>query len=436
MTEFNNQQQMLTLAMIAYSGFTRLLGDGGQDESLTQKVQNWLTTLEPVKGRWALCWGPATYRPSISLFDDAMMFVVNDTQNPSRYAVVVRGTNPLSPTDWLFGDIWADKLVPWPYAKDAKISLSTSLGLSILKSLHAVPSGPASFGLETVFLRAGASLLLSPLAAKVAGPLREVRDRVHSLAEQMLPESTVQQADAAIALLERRSSAKWAETKEIVAKALDSAGAEVQFDIFHFLERDIESRKKTAVGLDLATFLRGVTDAGEAEIWVTGHSKAGALASTLALWLADTQGTDLPEDQQWDPDRHAVVHSMTFAGPTAGNDAFCEHSDKVIGDRCHRVANELDMITHGWLSNGLNLVPGIYGELLPAPGPIAELAKSMAQEVHPLNYRQVGKNVISFKSSVQPKLNFLEQGAYQHVDAYLEWAGLLPYMTRKQLFGL
>jgi hypothetical protein len=44
-------------------------------------------------------------------------------------------------------------------------------------------------------------------------------------------------------------------------------------------------------GTTLKQFLSSYMGAhGKCDIYVTGHSKGGALCSTLALWLADTQG--------------------------------------------------------------------------------------------------------------------------------------------------
>src|SRR5262249_43081030 len=76
-------------------------------------------------------------------------------------------------------------------------------------------------------------------------------------------------------------------------------------------------------GLDLLTFLR--TQADETrdplDVTLTGHSKGGTLAATLALWLQATLESSDAEDC-WDPTRRARVSCYTFAAPTPGHTPF------------------------------------------------------------------------------------------------------------------
>jgi hypothetical protein len=58
-------------------------------------------------------------------------------------------------------------------------------------------------------------------------------------------------------------------------------------------------------------------------ICCTGHSLGAALASTLALYLRHTQAS-------WDPASKAIVTTINFAGPTAGNKRFADHFDQVF----------------------------------------------------------------------------------------------------------
>jgi hypothetical protein len=427
---FSDLQQMLSLSMIAYEGHSLWRGARDHDAEVARLVRGAIAKREPVRDRFQLVWGPATYRPSFGLFDDAMMYVVRDEASPGRYAVVVRGTNSLSLTDWLFGDAWADRTVPWPHSnaeEGARVSLSTSLGLSILQSLRAEPLGPLSFGFETAVLRAGVNALFEPVAEAVRGPLHHLRDRVHALSQALLPEPVAEGGDWAAAILRRRSSAAWAEIRKTVAEAMDAAAGHVQFNLYRFLEKDsrAQSQNQPTSAIDLATFLRSVTDAGDADIWVTGHSKGGMVASALGLWLADTQGQDLPEEEQWDPERRARIHTMSFGAPAAGNEPFCARASRAFGDRARRVANESDIATLGWNADSMLQIPSIYGDRAEAPRALRELVVALADEVRPLGYQHIGGRVISFDAGFQDTApTFAGQASYQHAPAYLAWAGL------------
>jgi hypothetical protein len=72
-----------------------------------------LQSLDPVKVRWDIVWGPASFRSTLSLFDDAAMYVARSRAQPSRFVVAIRGTNPLSLFDWVFGDLLTRRPAPW-----------------------------------------------------------------------------------------------------------------------------------------------------------------------------------------------------------------------------------------------------------------------------------------------------------------------------------
>jgi hypothetical protein len=65
-----------------------------------------------------------------------------------RFAVVIRGTNPVAIRDWLFGDFQVHEQTDWPFSPDAKVSLSTALGLVSL--LTAGAKSAPSVHLETL----------------------------------------------------------------------------------------------------------------------------------------------------------------------------------------------------------------------------------------------------------------------------------------------
>lgn len=84
-------------------------------------------------------------------------------------------------------------------------------------------------------------------------------------------------------------------------------------------------------GTALLQYLQSITEKQEngktvpnpVNICVTGHSLGGALSSTLALWL-------LQNTSQWDNSGKSTVCCISFAGPTAGNQAFATLSNTVF----------------------------------------------------------------------------------------------------------
>ncbi len=192
------------------------------------------------------------------------------------------------------------------------------------------------------------------------------------------------------------------------------------------VEDEVHLQIGLGAGVDLRTFLASAVKqaGGSLDIVVTGHSKGGGLASTVALWLADTQGTTVAEAEQWDPEGRATIRCFSYAGPTAGDEAFAGHSNSVIGARCRRIANALDIVPQAWAVSDLRKIPGLYApSIAPIPG-MAELIDIIASEVGPLRYTQIATGDV-FAGKVNPGLPvFLAQVVYQHLQAYLEAFGL------------
>ncbi|HET7234068.1 MAG TPA: lipase family protein [Longimicrobium sp.] len=85
----------------------------------------------------------------------------------------------------------------------------------------------------------------------------------------------------------------------------------------------------------------------DVDIFVTGHSLGGAMATVLGLWLADTVST-------WKLRPHKVnLKSYTFAAPTVGNQAFANYyngqtANTQVQWQAFRIFNEQDAIPHGY----------------------------------------------------------------------------------------
>lgn len=446
-------QQMLLLSMVSYRAYQDLRPGELRLAHLRSAVCRGLEELPPLAGRWELAWGPAAYRAPFTVFDENVVFVVRDRVDPGRLVISIRGTNPVSGADWLFGDLWTGVLTPWEYGdpetrNGAAISLSSALGINVLFHLHdpGLRPGPVSRMWRRAdedlgdVVRSTSRMLLEPFGEVAASALERLRldlraalRRVKHHREQMAGADAVERMNAALTF---RTSDAARRVKHLLASDGVMIDAHRQHEILRLLEGSFRFRTRFAPGTTVLEFLRSAVRQAPAnvEITVTGHSKGGALAPTFALALDQLRGKDhVRRRDRWDPDEQATVHCYSFAGPTAGNAAFAELSDRVIGDRCHRIANRLDIVPHAWMprptprARGLYIenIPRVYGDEVHELRGLRKLAGAVAADVEPLGYTHVGKHVTLLDGAVDPKRRlFLEQVAYQHMEAYLELLGL------------
>lgn len=381
---YTENDEMLVLAAIAYRGFDLALPETPKRQAMYRAMEKCLNTLGPVKGKWEIVWGPASYSAGPLALDDCAMYVARNCQTPSTFVIAIRGTNPPSLTDWIFGDFMVNQLVSWPFggiSETVKVSFSTMFGLKILQGLR-------------------------------WDPLTQIPIEADS-------------SDAWINRIQHLTSSLSA----ITARKLMDAAANAVGTPLDPGAHGREMRDKAAEGVDLLSFLKTVISESNSAVnlYVTGHSKGALLSSTLALWLADTQGASpVPQNSQWDPDRKAVVHAYSFAGPTAGNGSFVAHSDAIIGPRCHRVFNPLDIVPHVWAVEDLRRIPSLYGTAEPA---LQKIVDSVIARVATLDYKQVGSLVTELPPSPHPGTPLAIQVLFQHLDGYLQSMGLLDEMS-------
>src|SRR5262249_50891807 len=101
-----DDKTMLALAALAYRGFAQ-----HSEAAIDRQLRAWLPKLEAEGlGRWDVVWGPATFRTPTSFFDDVMVYAAHQLDRSAgerpRYAIAIRGTNPMSALDWVLGDFW------------------------------------------------------------------------------------------------------------------------------------------------------------------------------------------------------------------------------------------------------------------------------------------------------------------------------------------
>jgi len=481
MSVFSQGQVMLSLSLLSYRGFWNPKTD--KQQAMASTLAAGLEQLETLRGDWKLVWGPGSYRYLGSAFDSSLMYVVQHTRQPSRYAIVVRGTNPVDMFDWLLGDFLPHRQVPWrsgdiDVAPGAKISLSTALGLKILLNMRAETDpghtpGPGKFdflldlGARAVSsskdggqaaMSAAEKLMDATAVTPAYDKARELvsellsYQKIFSLAEQVSSSAAsilhnLLQGDEMMRMLSVR--------RRLVGMLDDSRDQMTETPAAMLMPGPDELRAMNLPGIGLLELLGSLSarHGDDLELFVTGHSKGGALAPVLAQFLADTQRNDelaIAPHYQWSPHSRAQIHCYAFAGPTPGNDAFASYFNQQLGRNFYRYANQLDIVTHAWRSEQLRKVAQIYGDAVSAPPGLDLLFTEMADEVEGLDYCHPGedyqredaagtpleKHVVEFSGPLRENNpSYLLQEIHQHVGAYIELLGLGKLIDLKDLIG-
>ncbi|PSW00654.1 lipase family protein [Photobacterium lipolyticum] len=330
---YTKEQLMLAFSYMSYYGITHTGSAKKNAELILKKMKEALKTWKPFQeDDWEVVWGPAVYTMPFTIFNDAMMYVIQKKGAEGEYVIAIRGTNPVSISDWLFNDFMVSAMKKWPYAsvegRILKISESTSYGLKTLQKLK--------------------------------------------------PKSHIP-----------------GENKTILQFLNEKIGPE-----------------------------------GKAKICVTGHSKGGALSSTLALWLKDIQGVKLSQNID--------ISTIPFAGPTAGNADFADYFDDCLGDQCTRIANSLDIVPYAWNTNSLKKLKSIYISEQASVKPLLyqrALIRAMIAETKGKKYKQIKAETPPLEGNINPILiEYLVQAAYQHVVGYPELMGMMDDIPLTDIF--
>ena len=382
---------MLTLAGLAYRGFHDLLRGAAHADAVRRALLDGLASLAPVKDAWSLVWGPVTSRSGPDAFDSAAMYVVRNRREPARYVVAIRGTNPIAASDWLFGDFWVSTTVPWPYARAddrVAVSASTALGLSKLQAMRS-PRLSADTPPDGDRPPVARNALESQLAEIAAGWNRFVEEPSGWLEDHVMDR------------LRTAVNLPWMDLRpRAVAAAPDDGGA---LDLLSFLGEEARAAREPLV------------------VTVTGHSKGGALASTVALWLQDALASP-DAAERWDDGRGACVASYAFAAPTPGNAGFADRIDRLLAGRHHHLRNTNDVVTHAWQMDELERIPALYA---PRRTVLEPLIPVIASRVRALDYRQARAGATAFAGALDADRPFAAEFVHQHLDAYLAEIDLL-----------
>ena len=325
------------------------------------------------------------------------MHVVRSRRAPNRYVVAIRGTNPISLSDWMFGDLWVGETIDRPYAPatdPATISKSTALGVAALQAMRS--RAPAT--LSPTDVSALVARTFSALARPAVGVSGDLLAAAPAWLESQIGKIAERLQDAAaraVSLGQRRQSAVAAPIAP--SDLRPRLGAEPSSD----------GRR------DLLTFLRSEAERGAGtplEIAVTGHSKGGALAQVVAVWLKDALDSADPRES-WDSTRAARVECYAFAGPTPGDAGFARRIERTLGANHRHLRNTNDVVTNAW-----QRIPALYGGRSAVFEPLIE---SVAGDVERFGYRHAHLGVTPFAGELDAGRDFAHEFVYQHLEAYL-----------------
>lgn len=366
---------MLALSAITYRGFNLIGPQAAKRAHLRALLDECIANVSAIKNQWEVVWGPCDFSSGTVGLDDSMMFVARSRAEPGTLAIAIRGTNPIAIRDWIFGDAMVAHPRPWAGGdRGACISASTDLGLAVLRHLRWDPS----------VLKSGASV------------------------------NWIERLEHRLRLLDLKALGRTAEER---TKALAGGSPDQP------MGRGLGVEEQPAGGTSLEDFVRAHLQVHpSARINVTGHSKGGALSSTLALWLKQIFAS-------------SSIAAYSFAGPTAGNGAFARYSDRILGADCHRIWNLRDVVPRAFVPALMKEVPEIL-ELSGVEGlGVQALIAAVVTAVQQLDYTQICGAGSSFDLGLASGLSLPLQMAHQHLDSYLAWAGLLDEMDTARLFA-
>lgn len=212
------------------------------------------------------------------------------------------------------------------------------------------------------------------------------------------------------------------------------AGAEIalgNFIGFTILSKCMRPGPESVGSGLIRDFLKTQTSA-PIEVTVTGHSLGGALSPTLALWLSDTRS-------KWDEDHNATLGCLPSAGYTGGNGIFASYYDSQLKDQTTRIYNPLDVVPNGWATADIETVPTLYEPYIPADDLVRLICAIAIRISRGGDYTQILEDAKPLDGTVDQSLiipgggdfaNFVIQGLFQHLPAYLGLLGIdIPLTT-------
>lgn len=140
---FSQRQIMLSFAYMAYCG--ERITTANPESTILGYINNAMPQISPIAAPndvWEVVWGPGVYTVPGALYQDNMMYVVQNQSDKTQFAIAIRGTNFISDLDWLLEDFDVLDQMNWPPGAatpspaGAMISESTSIDLQIIFAMQ------------------------------------------------------------------------------------------------------------------------------------------------------------------------------------------------------------------------------------------------------------------------------------------------------------
>jgi lipase (class 3) len=132
------RQIMASFAYLAYCG--EQITTPSPEQQILDLINTAMPKIPPIAAPnpvWRVVWGPVAYTVPGALYQDSLMFVVQNQTDTTQFAIAIRGTNFISDLDWLMEDLDILQMLPWPQAQTgAQISESTSIALQIVLAMQ------------------------------------------------------------------------------------------------------------------------------------------------------------------------------------------------------------------------------------------------------------------------------------------------------------
>ena len=134
---------MLSFAYLAYCG--EQITSANPEPTILGYINAAMPLIPPIaapNATWAIVWGPAVYTVPGAMYQDNLMYVVQNQSDTSQFAIAIRGTNSVAQLDWLLEDFDVLQQMNWPPGAatpspaGAMMSESTSIDLQVLLAMQ------------------------------------------------------------------------------------------------------------------------------------------------------------------------------------------------------------------------------------------------------------------------------------------------------------
>ena len=178
-------------------------------------------------------------------------------------------------------------------------------------------------------------------------------------------------------------------------------------------------------GLTIEQFLKTISSQGDINITFCGHSLAGCLSPVMALYFAQSQGSN----GSWDSGKNASIQVTSFAGPTPGDANFASYLANVIPTTTFtRYHDTNDIVPLAWNLTTFQQISTLYPDngqnaVKPPNGAEMDLIFKLLQDILNKEYTQIGSSApftfpINTSQGGANGNTYLDQVGYQHHYSY------------------